>query len=94
MADRNSILKRAGEQVSRYEESVYRSHVALSGNVEYQPASINVFQLKGDREAVQALARSSSFAEIAELVETLVTRLIQLEGEVIKLKSIGGNKKS
>jgi hypothetical protein len=92
--DTSAIRNQAAAATDRFEETLYRVAVKLSGNASYQPPMVNVFEIRGDRPAIESLARSVSFEELANFIESLTLRLLAAESEIEKLKSLGGSKKN
>jgi hypothetical protein len=92
MADKASLTIRSSENLDKYERAIYKAHVTLGADPSYEPETIKIWQMRGDRESITTLARTAAIRDLAELMEALAQRIVSLETEVSNLKKIGGNK--
>lgn len=92
MADKASLNSRSAANVDAYERAIYKAHVTLGADPSFEPETIRVFQIKGDRESVTTLARTSAIRDLAELLEAMAQRIVALEQELASPKRIGGSR--
>jgi hypothetical protein len=92
MADKASLTLRSAENVDKYERAIYAAHLALGADPSFEPETVKVFQMKGDRESIQTLARTTAIRDMAELMQAMAERIVSLEKEIASLRKIGGSK--
>jgi hypothetical protein len=90
MADRHSLANLIAEHGKIFEDELWKTHVVLSGNADFQPLSDTLSSMRGPEDMLRSLWRTASMRDVAEIVHSMAQRIVALEKELSATKKLGG----